>query len=46
MERHSDLFAAGPWRPIQERIDSGELMEVFPYADEARLPGTEDVRGW
>jgi isocitrate dehydrogenase kinase/phosphatase len=46
MERHSDLFAAGPWRSIQERIDSGELMEVFPYADEARLPGTEDVRGW
>jgi isocitrate dehydrogenase kinase/phosphatase len=46
MERHSDLFAAGPWRSIQERIDSGELMEVFPYADEARLRGTEDVRGW
>jgi len=46
LERHSDLFEAGPWRSIQERIDSGELMEVFPYADEARLPGTEDVRGW
>jgi isocitrate dehydrogenase kinase/phosphatase len=46
LERHSDLFEAGPWRSIQDRIDSGELMEVFPYADEARLPGTEDVRGW
>lgn len=22
------------------------LMEIFPYADEAPLPDTEDVRGW
>lgn len=25
---------------------AGELMEIFPYADEAPLPDTEDVRGW
>ncbi len=45
-ERHGDLFDVEPWRSIQKRIQAGELMEVFPYSDEARLPGTEDVRGW
>jgi len=46
LERHGDLFEVEPWRKIQRRIEAGELMEVFPYGDEARLPGTEDVRGW
>jgi isocitrate dehydrogenase kinase/phosphatase len=46
MERHSDLFEVEPWKAIQKRIEAGELMEVFPYDDSARLPGTEDVRGW
>jgi isocitrate dehydrogenase kinase/phosphatase len=46
MERHGDLFQVEPWRGIQKRIEAGEMMEVFPYSDEARLGGTEDVRGW
>jgi isocitrate dehydrogenase kinase/phosphatase len=46
LRRHADLFEVEPWRTIQKRIEAGELMEVFPYTDEARLPGTEDVRGW
>ncbi|HUG31467.1 MAG TPA: bifunctional isocitrate dehydrogenase kinase/phosphatase [Acidimicrobiia bacterium] len=46
LERHADLFEVEPWQTIQKRIEAGELMEVFPYDDEARLPGTEDVRGW
>ena len=46
LERHGDLFQTEPWRAIQKRIEAGELMEVFPYSDEARLSGTEDVRGW
>ncbi len=46
LERHGDLFEVEPWRAIQQRIEAGELMEVFPYTDEARLPGTEDIRGW
>jgi len=45
-ERHGDLFIVEPWRAVQQRIETGELMEVFPYGDDARLPGTEDVRGW
>lgn len=45
-ERHGDLFEVEPWKAIQKRITAGELMEIFPYGDEARLPGTEDVRGW
>ena len=45
-ERHGDLFEVEPWKAIQKRLAAGELMEIFPYADEARLPQTEDVRGW
>jgi len=45
-ERHGDLFEVEPWKAIQKRIGAGELMEIFPYGDEARLPETEDVRGW
>lgn len=44
--RHGDLFEVEPWKAIQKRIAAGELIEIFPYGDEARLPGTEDVRGW
>jgi isocitrate dehydrogenase kinase/phosphatase len=43
---HSDLFEVEPWRAIQKRIQSGELIEVFPYREEARLPGTGASRGW
>lgn len=46
MQRHGDLFQVEPWRSVQKRIETGEIMEVFPYSDEARLGGTEDVRGW
>ena len=46
LHRHGDLFEVEPWRAIQKRVAAGELMEVFPYGEEARLPGTEDVRGW
>jgi isocitrate dehydrogenase kinase/phosphatase len=45
-ERHGDLFEVEAWRAIQHRIDSGELIEIFPYGDEARLAATEDLRGW
>jgi isocitrate dehydrogenase kinase/phosphatase len=46
MDRHEDLFHVPPWREIQRRIRSGELIEVFPYREEARLPGTGRSRGW
>jgi isocitrate dehydrogenase kinase/phosphatase len=46
IERHGDLFEVEPWKAVQKRLEAGEIMEIFPYGDEARLPGTEDVRGW
>ncbi|MGA7227032.1 MAG: isocitrate dehydrogenase kinase/phosphatase-domain containing protein, partial [Acidimicrobiia bacterium] len=46
MERHSDLFRVEPWKDIQARIKAGELIEVFPYGQEARLLGTGSSRGW
>lgn len=44
--RHSDLFDVEPWKTVQERVASGELMEIIPYADRARLDATADPRGW
>jgi isocitrate dehydrogenase kinase/phosphatase len=46
MARHGDLFEVEPWKMVQRRIEAGELIEIFPYDDESRLAGTEDVRGW
>ena len=46
MEQHADLFEPAAWRAIQERLVSGELIEVFPYRQDARLPGTAESRGW
>jgi isocitrate dehydrogenase kinase/phosphatase len=43
---HADLFEVGPWRAIQERTRSGELIQVFPYRQDARLKGTSQSRGW
>ncbi len=46
LSRHDDLFRVEPWQAIQDRILSGELIEVFPYGPDARLPGTGASRGW
>lgn len=35
--RHADLFAADYWKKIQQRLSSGEIIEVLPYAQEERL---------
>jgi isocitrate dehydrogenase kinase/phosphatase len=43
---HADLFAVEAWQAMQERIRSGELIEVYPYRQDARLPGTGPSRGW
>lgn len=45
-ETHSDLFRVEPWVGIQRRILDGELIEVFPYSEEARLTGAAGFRGW
>jgi isocitrate dehydrogenase kinase/phosphatase len=45
-EKHGDLFNVGPWLGIQKRILDGELIEVFPYSEEARLLGAAGFRGW
>jgi isocitrate dehydrogenase kinase/phosphatase len=45
-ETHSDLFRVQPWIGIQERIRNGELIEVFPYSEEARLSDAAGFRGW
>ena len=34
---HSDLFEAGWWRSVQERVGDGEMIEIYPYEERARL---------
>jgi isocitrate dehydrogenase kinase/phosphatase len=34
---HANLFTAAYWRDTQQRIASGEIIEVLPYAEEERL---------
>jgi len=36
-ERFGHLFDVGFWRESQERIASGDLLDVFPYGEERRL---------
>ncbi len=45
-QHHGDLFEVEPWRAMQKRIESGELIEVYAYREELRLPGAEAPRGW
>ncbi len=37
-EQHGDLFRADFWRGVQRRLRAGEILEVFPYRPERRLP--------
>ena len=46
MDHHADLFDVEAWQAIQDRLELGELIEVFPYRQDARLPGTGESRGW
>jgi isocitrate dehydrogenase kinase/phosphatase len=34
---HGELFDAAWWQDVQQRIASGEALDVAPYGDEARL---------
>lgn len=38
---HSDLFDYRWWRSMQQRFADEELIEIFPYEDQARLGLTE-----
>ena len=35
--RHSEIYEAGFWRSIQDRIAAGELIDILPYGDDRRL---------
>ena len=37
MEHHSDLFEPGYWRRMQERIEQGEIIDIYPYSTQQRL---------
>ncbi len=36
-EEHGELFTAAWWRGIQEKIRAGEIVDIFPYPQSARL---------
>lgn len=36
-ERHADIFTVEYWRRVKDRVEAGELIEIYPYAPESRL---------
>lgn len=39
LARHRDLFDPNTWRDWQERVAAGEIIEIYPYKNRARLRG-------
>ncbi len=37
MEQHADLFDAQFWHRVQARLQAGEVLDIFPYAQSERL---------
>ena len=37
LQAHGDLLGARWWREVQDRIRSGEIVDIFPYRDDQRL---------
>jgi isocitrate dehydrogenase kinase/phosphatase len=38
MSHHRDLYTAQWWLAVQKRVAAGELIDIFPYDQSARLP--------
>jgi isocitrate dehydrogenase kinase/phosphatase len=41
--RHSEIYEAGFWSSIQDRIAAGELIDILPYGPGQRLRPSADV---
>jgi isocitrate dehydrogenase kinase/phosphatase len=37
LQAHGELLTARWWREVQERIRSGEIVDIYPYRDDQRL---------
>ena len=37
LDSHAELLTAGFWRHMQERLRAGEIVDIFPYPQSARL---------
>jgi len=44
-ERHGDLFDVGFWKSVQERIRSGETIEILPYRRSRALSRKKQAAG-
>jgi isocitrate dehydrogenase kinase/phosphatase len=38
MDQHRDLYSTDWWRAVQRRVAAGELIDIIPYEETARLP--------
>jgi isocitrate dehydrogenase kinase/phosphatase len=36
-EHHGDLFEPAYWQSIQNRLNTGEVIDIFPYSQKRRL---------
>jgi isocitrate dehydrogenase kinase/phosphatase len=37
IDYHGDLFQAAAWRRVQTALRAGNILDIFPYGDDARL---------
>lgn len=39
---HPELFDPGFWRDMQARVAAGEIVDIYPYPEDLRLPAARD----
>ncbi len=44
MRHHADLLEPAFWQECQRRVEEGEIVDFFPYADSLRLPRVADTK--
>jgi isocitrate dehydrogenase kinase/phosphatase len=42
IEYHGDLFQAAAWRRVQAALRAGNILDIFPYSADKRLPNSPE----
>jgi isocitrate dehydrogenase kinase/phosphatase len=42
VEYHGDIFQAVAWRRVQTALRAGNILEIYPYSADKRLPGSSE----
>jgi isocitrate dehydrogenase kinase/phosphatase len=42
VDYHGDLFQAAAWRRVQTALRAGNILDIFPYGADKRLPSSTE----